>query len=112
MKLPVLNRALVLEAPISVPDGAGGQIVSWTALGTLWGELRPRSGRESTGEAGPLSTASYRITVRAAPAGQSNRPEPGQRMVLGPRRFRILAVTEADERARYLNCLAEEEVAV
>lgn len=112
MTPPVLNRGLVLEAPVSVPDGAGGQITTWSALGTLWGELKPRSGRETNGEAGPLSTARYRITVRAAPPGQTRRPEPGQRMLLGSRRFRILAVTEADTRGRYLSCLAEEEVAV
>ncbi len=73
MTPPVLNRGLVLEAPVSVPDGAGGQITTWSALGTLWGELKPRSGRETNGEAGPLSTARYRITVRAAPPGQTRR---------------------------------------
>ncbi|SNR60898.1 phage head closure protein [Puniceibacterium sediminis] len=112
MKPPNLNRRLVLEASVSASDGAGGQIASWIVLGTLWGELKPRSGRETTGAAGPLSTASYRITVRDAPPGQSKRPVPGQRMLLGARRFRILAVTEADVRGRYLTCLAEEELAV
>lgn len=112
MTLPTLNRKLVLEAPVSAPDGAGGQIASWAVLGTLWGELKPRSGRETTGEAGPLSTASYRITVRGAPPGQSDRPCPGQRLRLGTRKFRILAVTESDARGRYLACQAEEEMAV
>ncbi|MGY9048192.1 hypothetical protein P775_18630 [Puniceibacterium antarcticum] len=111
MTPPVLKHRLVLETPMSMPDGAGGQTASWAVLGILWGELMPRTGRETTGETGPLSTASYRIMVRAAPPGQSNRPAPGQRLLLGLRRFRILVVTEADTQGRYLSCLSEEEVA-
>jgi head-tail adaptor len=109
---PKLNRRLLLAAPQYEPDGAGGQIATWTVLGTLWGEFKPGSGREADGEAGPLSTVTYRITVRGALPGQSSRPEPGQRMLLGTRRFRILAVTEFDARGRYLTCFAQEEVAV
>ncbi len=111
MTSPMLNLPLVLEAPISVPDGAGGLIMSWTVLGTLWGALKPRSAQETSGETGPLSTVNYSITVRGAAPGQFRRPQPGQRMLLGARRFRILAVTEADARGRYLNCLVEEEIA-
>ncbi|KMK67710.1 head-tail adaptor protein [Puniceibacterium sp. IMCC21224] len=110
MTPPRLNRSFVLEAPMSSSDGAGGQTSVWTALGTIWGELRSRSGRETNGEAGSLSTASYRITIRAAPVGQSRRPVPGQRLLLGPRVFKIQAVTETDVAGRYLTCLSEEEV--
>jgi len=35
MSAPVLSRRLVLEAPVRVPDGAGGVIESWASLGTL-----------------------------------------------------------------------------
>ena len=33
MSIPLLNRRLVLEAPVVAPDGAGGQIESWVAMG-------------------------------------------------------------------------------
>ena len=111
MRPPVLNREMVLEAAAPISDGAGGNIESWVALGTLWASLDARTSRETTGEAGPLSTASYRITLRAAPSGCSRRPEPGQRLRMGNRIFRILTVTEADTQGRYLRCLSLEEVA-
>lgn len=112
MSAPVLSRKLVLEGPNRVADGAGGYSETWEVLGTLWGELSARSGREVPGEAGSVAAGSYRITVRAVPEGQSMRPKAGQRFWSGSRVFRVLAVTERDPEARYLVCFAQEEVAV
>ena len=111
MSIPLLNRRLVLEAPVVAPDGAGGQIESWVAMGTLWAEIHPKTGREATGEAGALSVRAFRITVRGAPMGASNRPRPGQRFRQQTRLFRIVAVTEAERGGLYLTCEAREEVA-
>lgn len=110
MKRPVLNRKLVLEAPVQTPDGAGGFTTNWAARGTLWAEIRPGTGREKAAEFMTVATIPYRITVRAAPDGAPSRPTPEQRFRAGGRIFRILAVTEADAGARYLVCFAQEEV--
>lgn len=110
--VPNLNRRLILETRLQAPDGAGGYSETWVVLGTLWGRLAARAGRERRGEGGALAQGSYRITVRGAPPGQSRRPEPGQRMWSGGRVFRILAVVEDDPDGRFLDCFAEEEVAV
>lgn len=112
MKPVHLNRKLVLEAPERLPDGAGGFAEGWTALGEVWAEVTARTGREKQGEAVPVSTVGYRIVVRGAPQGASNRPQPDQRFREGTRLFRILAVAEYDPVGRYLTCFADEEVAV
>lgn len=111
MSGPKLNRKLTLEAPVRVMDGAGGYSESWTALGELWAEIRPGTGREA--ERGELAVASVplKITVRAAEPGAPSRPMPGQRFREGVRTFRILSVFEADAAARFLVCSAREEVA-
>jgi head-tail adaptor len=109
MSGPNLNRALTLEGPVTVPDGAGGYAKSWTALGTLWAEVLTGSGRDTAGEDLTLSTVPYRIIVRAAPFGAPSRPVPQQRFREGPRIFRILAVGEKDGDARHLICFAREE---
>jgi len=111
MKPVRLSRKLVLEAPERVPDGAGGYAEGWQALGEVWAEVAARTGREKQGEAGAVSTVSYRITVRGAPVGASNRPLPDQRFRDGARVFRILAVAERDPDGRYLTCFTQEEVA-
>jgi head-tail adaptor len=109
MKAPHLNRALMLEAATRTPDGAGGFSTIWVALGTLWAEVTPGSGRDPAGEEQTLTSVPYRITVRAAPVGASNRPKPEQRLREGERLFTILAVTERDPAGRYLTCFCREE---
>jgi head-tail adaptor len=111
MSAPRLTRALVLEAPVPVPDGAGGQGVAWTALGTLWAAIKPGAGRARADALGKAGEVTLRITLRAAPPGTSARPRAGQRLREGSRLFRILTVTEADEAGRYLTVTAIEEEA-
>ncbi|MDP1669389.1 head-tail adaptor protein [Phaeovulum sp.] len=110
MSAPQLNRALVLETAERVADGAGGHVLSWMALGTLWAEVKPGTGRERAGEFVTLASVPYRITVRAAPQGSTRRPRPDQRFRDGDRVFRILAVGEADPAGLYLTCFAQEQV--
>ncbi|MEL0438650.1 head-tail adaptor protein [Phycobacter sp. K97] len=107
---PQLARRLVLEDPQRLPDGAGGYVESWAALGTLWAEVSALSGRSADQQGGSLSLQRYRITVRASPVGAVSRPRPDQRFRDGTRLFRIDAVSEADARGRYLTCFAVEEV--
>lgn len=106
-----LNRKLVLEEAVRVPDGAGGFTQAWTPLGTLWAEVKPGSGREKFVAGVTRSSVPHRITVRGAPVGASNRPKPDQRFREGTRLFRILGVAERDADGRYLLCHAVEEVA-
>ncbi len=112
MRVPVLNRKLVLESPVTVPDGAGGFTKSWAAVGTVWADVQPGTGKELAGIEVNVSSVSYLITVRGAAVGSAQRPLAGQRMTEGARRFEILAVTEADAEARHLKCYAREEVSV
>ena len=105
-----LNRALVLEAPERVADGAGGFAENWAAQGMLWCSVRAGSGREAEAAGLSVSSVPYKVTVRAAPVGSPSRPVPGQRLRDGGRIFRILAVAEADAAARFLTCTVREEV--
>lgn len=104
-----LNRPLVLETLSAVPDGAGGQVKSWTALGTLWAEVVAGSGREGAAEEVITALVPYRITVRGAPPGSPARPRTDMRFREGARLFRILAVTERDPAGAYLLCFVREE---
>ncbi|WP_294623988.1 phage head closure protein [uncultured Roseovarius sp.] len=105
-----LNRPLVLESAERVSDGAGGHEETWTARGTLWAEVRARTGRDRAGEGGAVSATGFRVTVRAAPLGAPSRPQAGQRFRDGTRILRIEAVAERDAAARFLTCFCEEEV--
>ena len=110
-RAPVLNRKLVLEAPVRTPDGAGGFGRNWMVLGTLWAQVDGRTGRGITIGPHEIGSVPVRITVRGAPAGAPSRPEPDQRFRDGTRSYAIQAVTEADPEGRYLICYAIEGVA-
>lgn len=109
---PHLKRRLILEAPERVSDGAGGYSVQWVALGTLWSEVKARTGREIAQAGAPISAMRYKITVRGAPIGALERPKPEQRFREGERLFVIEAVAEDDAYGRYLSCFVTEETAV
>lgn len=106
-----LLRRLTLEEPAKAADGAGGNDETWVALGTLWAEVKPSTGREVVAGARERVSVTHRIIVRGAPVGAPSRPTPVQRFREGSRLFGIRAVTEADPDARYLICWAEEGIA-
>ncbi|MBB5223489.1 head-tail adaptor [Amaricoccus macauensis] len=101
-----LSRRLTLEERVAIPDGAGGNIVDWRALGAVWAEVRPRFAREAFVGAQPRARVTYRIIVRSVPYGGASRPRPDQRFRDGARVFDILSVADRDH--RFLEILAEE----
>lgn len=111
MSAPVrLLRRLVLEAPERTPDGAGGFVVTWVAVGSLWADVTARVGREELVGGVTRARVRYRIVVRGAPVGAVSRPLPTQRLREGARIFDILTVAERDGPGRHLEILAEEGV--
>lgn len=109
MTAPQPNVELELDEGRREPDGMGGHRLVWHPLGRIWAEMTARSGREGGQGLGLVSVVQWRISVRAAPVGDPRRPRPGQRLRLGPRRFRIEAVAERDPAGRWLDCFAREE---
>jgi head-tail adaptor len=107
---PRLTRRLVLEERESLPDGAGGFAVSWRAVGSLWADVAPRTGREDFIAAQTRPRMRHRIVVRGAPVGAPSRPRTDQRLREGERIFNILTVTESDPAGRFLEVIAEEGV--
>lgn len=104
-----LNRRLTLESEARQPDGAGGYLRVWQALGMVWAEIYAGAGREAVALERREPKVPLRITVRAEPVGAAGRPEAGQRFRDATRAYRILAVAERDRRGLYLTCHAEEE---
>ncbi len=106
---PVLTRRLVLEARRREPDGAGGYVETWEALGVHWAEVKPRRGRALASDALPKAVIPVDIVVRAMAPGRPGRPRADQRFREGTRTWRIEAVSEADRGAHFLVCEAREE---
>lgn len=112
MIYPRLTRHLRLLTEVSNPDQSGGYSSTWQETGTLWAEIKAKSGREARGPNTPLSKVGYKIIVRGAPVGASSRPQAGQRFAGHGRTYAIEAVTEYDPDGRFLICHAIEETVV
>lgn len=112
MSLPRLTRRMILEAPLRMPDGAGGHATTWSPLGTLFADVKAGTGRQVTDLTAALSRMTCRVIVRAAPMGAPSRPQAGQRLRDGTRIYRIDAVAPYDRGGLYLACFAIEETVV
>ena len=106
-----LTRRFILEAAHIAADDSGGFVTWWCSLGTLWAAMRGQSGREVTGQAGPLSQMRVQIIVRAAPYNASNRPKPGQRFRDANRCFHMSLFSASLQRAVLTRLEADSEVA-
>lgn len=105
-----LGRLVTLEEFVAAPDGGGGSVGAWRALGRFWARLDPVSpGALRVGEA-EQPTLTHRATVRWRPDGAPSRPRPGQRLREGVRVFAVEGVAEIDAGRRWLACWLREEV--
>lgn len=45
-KIADMRHRIVIEQPVEVSDGQGGQDVSWTTFATVWASVQPKKGFE------------------------------------------------------------------
>lgn len=98
-----LNRRLVLEEPVIVPDGAGGVIRTYQALATLWAALIPVSAGNVLVADGAGVTVTHRIAIRSGPEVTTR-----HRFRWGARVFQVVALRDRDGEGRFLEIEAEE----
>jgi SPP1 family predicted phage head-tail adaptor len=98
-----LRHRLVIEAPLDLPDGAGGATRGWTVVGQCWARIEPMVADVRLQYSRPDQAQTHRIILRwRADIDGSHR------FGLGARRFQVLATADADERRRRLVCICEE----
>ncbi|CAH1652820.1 SPP1 family predicted phage head-tail adaptor [Hyphomicrobiales bacterium] len=98
-----LRRRLVLEAPVSVPDGLGGAIQTFETVAAFWAQVEWLSGTEQWRQGRPEQTGSCRVTLRWRADLDA-----GRRLRDGARIFDIRSVADPDGSRRRLVCLVEE----
>ena len=99
-----LNRRVVLEAPVEVPDGAGGVTRGYSEVGKIWAEVTPLPTRGDVVADASGATANWRILVRAGSAITTQ-----HRLRDGARVFALASIIDLD--GRYLDIRATEAVA-
>lgn len=99
-----LNRRLTLETPVETPDGAGGSIVTFGAVATLWAEVMPLQAGSTVRADARGADVSHRIVIRAG-----TDVSPRHRFRDGPAIYDVIAVRERGRR-RFLEILAVQRI--
>lgn len=99
-----LRSELTLERAAYADDGAGGQVETWSEVGTVFGRIEPLEARSVFGAGQTIETTTHRVTLRFRSGLTS-----GMRMRRGDRVFEIVTVADPDETGRYLTCRVREK---
>jgi len=99
-----IAHRVVIERPVTSPDGAGGASVAFAPLATVWAAIEPLSASEDGGSGRLATRITHRVTIRwrADVTG-------AMRLVHRGRVLRIASLRDADESRRFLVIDAEEE---
>lgn len=108
MKAGKLRHRIIIERPVEVEDEGGGRVRSWLAaesyVGTFWGSIDGRTGRERYHAQQIESVYSHLITMRYRPG-----IEPEMRARHGAHVYNIRAALDPDGTRRELLLFVEEE---
>jgi len=92
-----LRHRVVIETPVSTPDGAGGETVTWQVLATTWALIEPVAAREDVAAGRLTGVVAHAITMRFRDDVTG-----GMRVLYRGHRHRVLVARDPDARRRYL----------
>lgn len=98
-----LRHRLNLEAPVDMPDGAGGVVRSYAATAIVFASIEPLSARRETDAGEDRSIGTHRIVIRYRTDATAQ-----HRLTQGMRIFRILGIIDPGAENRFLEIAAEE----
>lgn len=98
-----LRIRLALEQAVALPDGAGGDTLSWMHMAFVWAEMKALGGGERLAFGRTEPALSWRMSIRYRPDVR-----PQMRFRKDQRVFEIQAVYDPDGRRQWLDCLTVE----
>jgi len=100
-----LRRRITLEAAARASDGGGGVAVTWSAVATVWAEIKGLSGAEVVVAEGLQGKVTHEIVIR-----KRLDVSPAMRLRYGARIFTIWAVLDRDGPEPFIRIQAEERL--
>lgn len=101
-----LRRRVTLQRPVEAQDGTGQPVVTWTAVDTVWANVRPLQGRELFTAQAVHAKLTTEVTIRYRSDVLST-----WRVVVGSQTYELVQdPIDMDDRRKYLLLLCEEAV--
>lgn len=99
-----LRRRVTLQRPVESQDGTGQPVVTWTAVDTVWGQVRPLQGRELFTAQAVHAKLTVEVRIRYRSDVLST-----WRVVTGGHTYELVQdPIDVDDRRAYLLLLCEE----
>jgi SPP1 family predicted phage head-tail adaptor len=108
MRIGELRKRITIEAEAQTADGAGGYALGWTTVATVWGEIKPLTGRKVYFAQHLEGRVTHQVNLRWDPDATITTD---MRVNYNGRLFNIHAVINADERNHWAELLVEEGTA-
>jgi SPP1 family predicted phage head-tail adaptor len=100
-----LRKRLELQTITETADGGGGFTETWTKVTIIWGSIKPLDARERLRAMVLETPITHKIMLRYRTDITTK-----SRLLFGTRIFNVREVINIDERNKYLEILAEENV--
>ena len=105
-RIGAMRERVVIQAGAGAADGYGGRTSDWSAVATVWAEVAPIGGRERAQAEQLEGVVTHRVTIR-----HRTDVTAAHRLLWGSKALNVRAVTNPDQRRRYLDLLCEEGTA-
>lgn len=106
MRFGPLRHRVEIQSSMSIDDGMGGQITTWTTDETYWASVSPLQGAELYQAQQTQAKVTHKIVMRYAPD-----ITPKNRMLFGSKIFDIEFVRNVQEKNKMLELLVVERQA-
>jgi SPP1 family predicted phage head-tail adaptor len=98
-----LDQRASLQAKVLTPDVGGGYAESWQTFASAWVSVSPIGANDNFGPDALESRVRHRLVLR-----RRSDLAAGQRVLVGPRSFRVHALLDEGARAETVTLLCEE----
>lgn len=105
MRAGELRHQITIQHKTVTRGGMGGEVITWSDVGTVWAAVEPISGREYFAAKTENAEVSHRIRIR-----HRNGITSGMRVSWGARVFDIQAVLDIQERGREIHLMCVEVI--
>ena len=92
-----MRRRVTIQSRATTVDAVGGQSQAWTDVCTLWAQVVPTGGKESTVGGARRAESLYTVTTRYYPG-----IAPKMRILFEGQIFEIVNINDTDQRHREL----------
>ena len=104
----LLNRRVTLQSPTIARDAAGGEVVTWADVATVWAYINPLSGHELVNAQSAFAEVTHLIIIRWQSAFSDPQAVAKMRAVYAGRYFAIGAATDIDTAHQFIAMSAQE----